>query len=106
MRRESVLFLFQELAPGEKVGSILYQCRVQWVAMSLALVQLAERETSKILPLVSNLSLSLDKWVGYFKGIRQVICKNLTITNWRLLWSLHMKPPRILGGHSEKTEAT
>jgi len=60
VRRESVLFLFQELAPGEKVGSILYQCRVQWVAMSLALVQLAERETSKILPLVSNLSLSLS----------------------------------------------
>ena len=29
---------------------------------------------------------------------------NLTITNWRLLWSLHMKPPRILGGHSEKIE--
>ena len=29
---------------------------------------------------------------------------NLTITNWRLLWSLYMKPPRILGGHSKKIE--
>jgi hypothetical protein len=29
---------------------------------------------------------------------------NLTITNWRLLWSLHMKLPRILGGHSKKIE--
>ena len=28
----------------------------------------------------------------------------LTITNWRLLSSLHMKPPKILGGHSEKIE--
>ena len=28
----------------------------------------------------------------------------LTITNWRLLSSLHMKPPRILGEHSEKIE--
>ena len=26
----------------------------------------------------------------------------LTITNWRLLQSLHMKPPRILGGYSKK----
>ena len=26
----------------------------------------------------------------------------LTITNWRLLCSLHKKPPRILGGHSKK----
>ena len=30
--------------------------------------------------------------------------RSLTITNWRLLWSLHVKPLRILGGHSEKIE--
>ena len=29
---------------------------------------------------------------------------NFTITNWRLFWSLQMKPPRILSGHSEKIE--
>ena len=28
----------------------------------------------------------------------------LTITNWRLLSSLHMKPPRISCGHSKKIE--
>ena len=28
----------------------------------------------------------------------------LTITNWRLLCSLHKKPPRILGGHSKKNK--
>ena len=26
----------------------------------------------------------------------------LTITNWRLLSSLHMKPPKILSEHSKK----
>jgi len=34
-----------------------------------------------------------------------IALSNLTITNWRLLWSLHVKPPRILGGHSKKIEA-
>ena len=29
---------------------------------------------------------------------------NLTITNWRFLWSLYVNPPRILRGHSEKIE--
>ena len=29
---------------------------------------------------------------------------NLTITNWRFFWSLHMKPPRILHEHSKKIE--
>jgi len=28
----------------------------------------------------------------------------LKITNWRLLWSFHTKPPRILDGHSKKIE--
>ena len=28
----------------------------------------------------------------------------LTITNWMLLSSLHIKPPRILGVHSKKME--
>ena len=33
---------------------------------------------------------------------KQLYVLNLTITNWRLFWSLHVKPPRILGGHSKK----
>ena len=36
--------------------------------------------------------------------VEQVHADNLTITNWRLFWSLHVKPPKILGGHSEKIE--
>jgi len=32
------------------------------------------------------------------------LAQHLTITNWRLLWSLNMKPTRILGGHSKKIE--
>jgi hypothetical protein len=29
---------------------------------------------------------------------------NFTITNGRLIWSLHIKPPRIPGGYSKKIE--
>ena len=28
----------------------------------------------------------------------------LAITNWRLIWSLHMKSPRTVGGHFEKID--
>ena len=41
---------------------------------------------------------------GTFKILRIYNILNLTITNWRLFWNHHMKPYRILGGHSKKID--
>ena len=45
--------------------------------------------------------------VGYYSITRPnhiALVSHLTITNWRLQRSLHVKPTRILGGHFEKIE--
>ena len=59
---------------------------------------------------------SLGRWVScdslhgattpfYIQGFIDLrVHVHLTITNWRFLWSLHVKPHRILSGHSEKIE--
>jgi len=56
-------------------------------------------------PLQSSLVQNLESDSHFFKK-REKYYKilNFTITNWRLLSSLHTKPPRILGGHSTKIE--
>ena len=75
-----------------------------WQNISRVATHLRKRggDTKKIFGFVRYISYYIRWKLIYFDvaNVRRL----LTITNWRLLWSLHMKPPRILYGHSKKRE--
>ena len=94
-----------EVAGGKPTGWIL---NMEILPATLTLLWFSEPLTPSTMDielghLCTSLLSHLCKWL-MLSIYRQSIPAYLTITNWRLLWSLHMKPPRILGAHYKKLE--
>ena len=90
--------------PPAKAGEKLAACNPQlWSYWLSSLVHSFYPEILHPFVLTYRIRFVVNQnWLNSIKFIEKYI--NLTITNWILFWSLHMKPPRILGGHFKKIE--